>query len=191
LTGSSPSSERRSALIGTSSSTSTAPPSPAATRPTIPNPGFDRLRVWVPQRQRVRVKQSGEFDRVEWIKPWRVFPEELVETPDRFVFYVPSSSVYELLTAGILTPEGMAVWSLWGGYLHQPSGKKLAAVLDEADVPLRSLHTSGHASVADLRRLTEAIEPEAVVPIHSEATHRFAELFDDVQPHPDGEWWEV
>jgi len=163
----------------------------AATRPTIPQPGFDRLRVWVPQRQRVRVKQSGEFDRIDWIKPWRAFPGELAKAPERFVFHVPSSSVYELLTAGVLTPDGLAVWSLWGGYLHQPSGKKMAAALDQADVPLTSLHTSGHASVADLRRLRKAIDPATVVPIHSEATHRFVELFDDVQPHSDGEWWEL
>jgi ribonuclease J len=32
-----------------------------ASRSTIPQPGFDALRVYVPQRQRVRVKQSGEF----------------------------------------------------------------------------------------------------------------------------------
>lgn len=58
-------------------------------------------------------------------------------------------------------------------------------------MPFESLHTSGHASVTDLRRLVTAIGPGAVVPIHSEATHRFTELFDRVVPYLDGEWWEV
>ena len=43
----------------------------------IPQPGFKRLKVYVPQSQRVRVKNSGEFDRVNAIKSYRVFPEDL------------------------------------------------------------------------------------------------------------------
>lgn len=94
----------------------------AATRDTIPQPGFDRYRVWVPQRQRVKVKQAREFDRVAWIKECRVFPEELAADPSRWVFHVPSSSADELVRAGVLTAHGLAAWSLWGGYLDQPSG---------------------------------------------------------------------
>jgi ribonuclease J len=57
----------------------------AATRDTIPQPGFDALRVYVPQRQRVRVKQSGEFHRVAAIAQHRVFPEDLAREPGRFL----------------------------------------------------------------------------------------------------------
>jgi ribonuclease J len=163
----------------------------AAARPTIPQPGFPNLRVYVPNRQRVRVKTTGEFGRTESIRPVRVFPEELAADPGRFVFHVPSSTVRELVAAGVLGPEGVAVWSLWGGYLTDPSGVALTALLDGQGIPLVHLHTSGHASVPDLRRLVEAVDPKRVVPIHSEAAGRFSALFPRVECHDDGAWWEV
>lgn len=163
----------------------------AATRSTIPQPGFSGLRVFVPQRQRVRVKQAQEFWRTAEIKPIRVFGEELAAQPHRFLFYVPSSTARELVNTGVLTKDGAAVWSLWEGYLHAPSGQRLVSMLTAHGVPFSSIHTSGHASVPDLQRLVTAMEPQRVVPIHSEATNRFAELFASVERHTDGEWWEV
>jgi ribonuclease J len=163
----------------------------AATRPTIPQPGFDALRVYVPNRQRVRVKESGEFDRVARIRDHRVFPEELAQTPERFLLHVPSSTAAELLRAGVLTPEGLAVWSLWEGYLDDPGGVRLRGALAAAKVDMEHRHTSGHASVADLRRLVSALAPACVVPMHSEGGDRFSELFTGVDRQLDGVWWEV
>ena len=51
----------------------------AATRSTIPQLGFPDLRVYVSQRQRVLVKDSGEFNRVQELRVYALFdPEELV-----------------------------------------------------------------------------------------------------------------
>jgi len=163
----------------------------AATRSSIPQPGFDGLRVYVPNRQRVLVKQSGEFDRVEWIRPHRVFLDEVAADPGRFVFHVPSSTARELVRAGALTRVGTAVWSLWDGYLSQRSGTQLVTHLADHKIPMRHLHTSGHASVKDLRRLVDAVRPSRVVPIHSEAGDRYPDLFPGVECHTDGDWWEV
>lgn len=74
----------------------------SATRSTIPQPGFDSLRVLVPNRQRVRVKTSGEFHRVAGIRGCRVFPEELAAHPERFVLHVATSTARELVSAGAL-----------------------------------------------------------------------------------------
>lgn len=163
----------------------------ASTRPSIPQPGFEGLRVYVPNRQRVRVKQSKEFWRTKQVAPVRVFPEELAADPGRFVFHVPSSTLRELIAAGVLGPDGVAVWSLWDGYLQDRSGAALRSMLSDRGIDLVRLHTSGHASVTDLKRLVVALDPATVVPIHSEATGRFEQLFANVEQHRDGEWWEV
>ena len=163
----------------------------SATRPSIPQVGFDGLRVYVPQRQRVRVKESQEFHRVRNLGEARVFIEELAANPGGFAFHVPSSTVYELLRGGGLDVNGTAVWSMWEGYLTDPSGRRLMAALRDHDVPLVSMHTSGHASVKDLQRLVQAFQPGRVVPMHSAATDRFAALFPRVEQHHDNEWWTV
>jgi ribonuclease J len=163
----------------------------AATRATIPQPGFPDLRVYVPNRQRMRVKSSGEFCRTHRIRGVRVFPEELAQHPERFLLHVPTSTARELIATGMLSSSGVAVWSLWDGYLLEPSGRALTALLEAEGIPLAHVHTSGHASVADLRRLVTAFDPDRVVPIHSEAGDRFAGLFPRVDVQSDGTWWEV
>ena len=159
-------------------------------RPTIPQPGFPDYKVYIPNRQRVLVKQSGEFDRLEFIRDCRVFPEWLVTNRDKLTLLMPSSTVPELLRKNVLH-EGVVVWSLWPGYLREPSGARMRRTLDAAGVPFVLDHASGHAPVADLQLLAAALRPGKVVPIHTEAGDRFGEYFADVEAHPDGEWWEV
>jgi ribonuclease J len=162
---------------------------PAATRASIPQLGFPGLRVYVPQRQRVLVKESGEFDRVQQLGAARVYHEELAASPERFVLHVSGSVVHELIGRGALVPPGLVLWSMWTGYLRDASGKRLERRVRDAGLGFETLHTSGHASVKDLRRLVDAVRPATLVPIHSEATDRFEELFPRVERHADGEWW--
>ncbi|MFM7061502.1 MAG: MBL fold metallo-hydrolase [Actinomycetes bacterium] len=161
----------------------------AAARPTIPQPGFDGLRVYVPNRQRVLVKRSAEFWRTRNVAGVRVFPEEMSADPGRFTLHVPASTIPELVRAGVLDRSGVAVWSMWEGYLNMSSGQRTPPLLADHQVPFQTIHTSGHASVPDLQRLVGALDPGVVVPIHSEATGRFAEFFPNVHQHADGEWW--
>jgi ribonuclease J len=159
-------------------------------RSSIPQPGFDGLRVYVPERQRRLVRQSGEFERVATIAGVRAFVDELATLRGRVAFLGTSSTTRELVEAGAVH-GGAVVWSLWRGYLDTPSGRSLQAMLAEADVPMIEIHTSGHAYVEDLQRLVDAFAPARVVPIHSEATDRFGDCFPRVEQHADCEWWEV
>lgn len=168
----------------------TATVAQATGRSTIPQPGFDGFLVYVPRRQRRRVLQSREFGRVAEIADVRRYPEDLAAGRGKLAYLGTSSTAEELVDAGALR-DGAAVWSLWYGYLDQPAGQRLHALLVEAGVPLVQHHTSGHASVEDLQRLVAAFDPARVVPIHSEATDRFGDHFPRVEPHADGTWWEV
>jgi ribonuclease J len=159
-------------------------------RPTVPQPGFPDYKVYIPNRQRVLVKQSGEFDRLELVRRCRVFPEWLLTNRNKVTLLMPSSTVPELLRTDALH-DGVVVWSLWPGYLSAPTGARMRQTLEAADVPFVFDHASGHASVADLQLLAAALRPGRVVPIHTEAGDRFDEYFADVEAHSDGEWWEV
>ena len=48
----------------------------------------------------------------------------------------------------------------------------------------------GHASPADLKAYVAAISARKVVPIHSFMPEHYPELFNNVEAHGDGEWWE-
>lgn len=168
----------------------TATVAQATGRSTIPQPGFEGFAVYVPQRQRQRILQTREFHRVAEIADARRFGEDLATGRGKLAYLGTSSTAKELIDAGALR-DGAVVWSLWHGYLEQASGRRLCDLLVEAEVPLLEHHTSGHACVEDLTRLVEAFAAARVVPIHSEATDRFADHFPRVEQHPDGEWWKV
>jgi len=159
-------------------------------RESIPQPGFPDYKVYVPNRQRVLVKTSREFDRINLIRDCRVFPEWLAEHAGKVTLLLPSSANAELLRAGVLT-GGEVVWSIWPGYLKDSSGKRLITALKAADVPFAVDHASGHAGVADLQRLVCALTPTRLVPIHTEGADRYVDYFAHVDQHVDGEWWSV
>lgn len=161
----------------------------ATGRTSIPQPGFPSLGVWIPRRQRLQVKESAEFHRTEAVRSLRVFPEQLAAEPGKYVVFTGSSSVCELIRDGGLTAEGVLVWSMWSGYLNEPSGHRIRELLAGAEVRLIEHHTSGHASVGALQRLVRAIDPGVVVPIHTESASTFDRHFPRTSVHDDGEWW--
>jgi ribonuclease J len=158
----------------------------------IPQAGADwpRVHVFVPVWQRVKVKNAGEFHRVEEVRPSRVYTNWLAANRSRLVTMFSVASGPALAKADCLDSAAL-IWSLWSGYLTEPSGIRLQAFLDKYKIPLVEEHTSGHATVADLARLAQALDPGRIVPIHSFGSHRFADHFANVTMEDDGVWWEV
>jgi ribonuclease J len=166
----------------------------ATGRPSIPtvSDNWPRVHVYTPLRQRVRIKKSGQFERVARIRDRRLYPEQLRERANQLVLFgAYQSEVPNLIGDGLLN-GGAVIWSMWDGYLDQLSGQRLKTALQSANVPLIQHHTSGHATPADLVRLVGALRPDAVVPIHTEAPDAYASsVGESVQPHDDGSWWLV
>jgi ribonuclease J len=160
----------------------------ATGNPNIPKAGFNQLLVYVPLRQRVRVKESGEFGRVSAIRPVRIYPEELAGRAKEVVLTFRASMIREVENAGCLA-GAVAVWSMWPGYLEQPGQERLLEFFRRQGIPLKTHHASGHAYLPDLQRLAKAVAPKRLVPVHSFAPQRFAEFFENVEAHCDGEWW--
>ena len=63
-------------------------------RNTIPqvNPDWPKIAAYLPLRQRVRVKRTGQFHRTEAVKPQRVFDEDLAAAPGRGCCSAPSKA---------------------------------------------------------------------------------------------------
>jgi ribonuclease J len=84
------------------------------------------------------------------------------------------------------------IWSQWAGYLPSPANQDFLAKLKERGADLEVIHTSGHASIVDLKRLAAALAPDVLVPVHTFEGDRYAELFGaNVVQRSDGEWWRV
>lgn len=155
-----------------------------------PDPAWPHVRTYLPRWQAIRIKNTGEFNRLEDVNPYRLYPEDLAANPQRYVLLFSAGEGRRLAAARALTGATCS-WSLWSGYLAEPSGRRLTDLLSEHDIPLVEHHTSGHASVTDLRRLAQAIDPDRVVPIHTDGPDAYDDLHPNVTPQPDGLWWQV
>ena len=75
----------------------------ATGRATIPQPGFDGLRVYVRQHERRTVIARRAFACIDAIRAYRIFPEELVRRRRALVIVGRDSVLPELDRAGVLT----------------------------------------------------------------------------------------
>ena len=156
----------------------------------IPQADWSRIRVYVPQAQRVRIKESEQFWRVNDLGASRIFAEQLAADPNQWVMCFRQSMLRELDRAGCFR-EAHAVWLMWAGYLNNEAGQLFRNSLASLGIDLTIIHASGHATVKDLQRFAAAVDADRVVPIHTEAPARYSSLFERVTPQSNGSWWEV
>lgn len=160
----------------------------ATENPRLPQADWDGVRVFLPRSQKVRIKRLKAFDVSEQYRGSRIYPEELAGVAHSSVMLFRPSLIPDLEEAACL--EGARLfYSMWPGYLERDSARPLLGWLSDRGIPLEHVHTSGHASVHDLRRLREAFGSAVLVPIHSEHGERYEELFGNVTRRRDGEWW--
>jgi len=162
----------------------------ATGRDTVPQAEWDRVRVYLPRTQRTRVIREKAFDRTNALRPQRIFAEELVTRRSELVMLFRASMCRELEAIGCLD-GAKAVWSLWPGYLEEPSGERVQRWLHDREIPMVIHHSSGHAHIPDLVRLAEAIAPDRIVPIHSTAADRFGDFLPRVERRQDQELWKA
>jgi ribonuclease J len=158
----------------------------------IPQParGWPNIAVFIPQAQRIHLKRKGIAPLVDSYRGFRLWPENLAAQAPRSVMLFRGWMLRDLERAQALT-SAKVIWSQWEGYLEEGSGAKLKVECAARSIPFEVIHTSGHASIADLKRLAAAVKPKALVPIHTFGAERFPELFANVRLRRDREWWEV
>lgn len=162
----------------------------ATKRPTIPQAGWDGVRVYVPHSQRRRVIEHEAFDRIDAVRASRIYADELRERASDVVMTCRASMLGELERGGCLG-GAEAVWSMWPGYLDRLAGPQLRERLSGLGITLEVVHASGHAATDDLQEFASAVKPEHLVPIHTSAAEQFADLFSQVEIQEDGQWWPV
>lgn len=160
--------------------------------PNIPGAGWPNLAVYVPEYQRRHIARAKRFDIIDRYKKNRIYREMLGPMLGRTAMLLRPAMLPDLDLMAGAWKEARVIWSQWDGYLGQPGMVGFQARLTERNISVEVIHTSGHASVADLKRLAAALQPDALVPVHTFKADWFAELFGNhVTRRRDGEWWEV
>jgi ribonuclease J len=113
---------------------------------------------------------------------------------DRLVMIVRPTVQWDLEHFLHKYTDGCFIYSMWDGYKNRPG--KTRDFLDfiaAKGMPREDIHTSGHADLAGLTKMVNAVRPKIIVPIHTFEGDKYAELFPgtNVQRVDDGETIEI
>ena len=92
----------------------------------------------------------------------------MAKTP--FVMCVRSSMLRYLkgLSKIMSFEGGLLVYSMWSGYQQQPEMSRFLKECEDMGLRSVTLHTSGHADPYTIRRLIERVQPNEIIPVHTE-----------------------
>jgi len=157
--------------------------------PRLPQPGWRGFSVYLPWYQKKMIIQKKLFDFAGSFKNFRIYPEHLRELAGNSMILFRPSMRFEFEKEKCLD-QATLIYSLWSGYLEDEQYSGFLDWLKKMNIPLIQCHTSGHAPLADLKKLANAISPKMLVPIHTFNPEIYDDHFNNVVLKNDGQWWE-
>lgn len=160
----------------------------------IPRPcsDFDRLRVLILPSGKRLFARAGRADVADTMarQPYAISRRRLFSRPS--IIMLRDSMLRDFERGGIIfTPDDAYVFSNWSGYLDPTDERSAWSRAQAAGAKTLHLHTSGHASAADLQRFAADIAPRWLVPVHGMAWDDPGITLPPVQRLKDGEPWQV
>lgn len=154
----------------------------------LPQPGWKQIKVVITKAFSRLYKMKGREHFVDRMAKYGISASALAERPSHWTIMIRPSLIRDFEAKGV-RPTGQDAWSYsqWSGYLRQPDGQALQSWFDSAGAAARHIHTSGHASVADLLSFANAMKPKQLVPIHGVAWDDARRDFPNVTRLLDGE----
>lgn len=159
----------------------------ATENPNIPQSHWQDVSLFIPFAQRIQIKKLELFDLLKNHSKNRIYPEDIAAEPSKYVLLFRPLHMHDLESADCLSGASF-IYSQWEGYWNQGNFKDVGKWMKKHAIPKHNLHTSGHASPVDLKKLADAIDPKTVIPIHTFEPDQYQSLFKNVTQLNDGEW---
>ena len=129
----------------------------------IPSPAFDDVYAFITSRSRY-----------EGLKKYahRMGKDRIAKTP--FVMCVRTSMLRYIkgLSEKMSFEGGVLVYSFWSGYKETEDMKHFLAECENLGLKIVTLHTSGHADYESIKKLVNTVNPDEIIPIHTEAPEK-------------------
>jgi ribonuclease J len=160
----------------------------ATGNPNLPQSDWSDVVLMVPHSQRIKIKKNAWFDQLKQHSSNRIFRESIKENPGQYTLLFRPLCQGDLTRGECLTGAAYT-YSQWEGYWDRGEYDGVKQWLEQHGIDKQSIHTSGHASPVDLKKLVQALKPGKVVPIHTFKPEHYEKMYPNVEVHEDGEWW--
>lgn len=133
----------------------------------IPNPAFSDVYAFITSPTRYEGLEKYAH---------RMGKERIAKTP--FVMCVRSTMLRYLqdLSKKMSFADGLLVYSFWNGYKETDAIKRFLAECEQLGLEIVTLHTSGHADYEAIKKLVATVNPDEIIPIHTEAPEKLHHL---------------
>jgi len=148
--------------------------------PNLPTIDWNLIRVYNNESQLGKIMEPHFSDFLQRVK-LKDIGNQIFENSRDYVYFLrcPNKKLVDKLT-----PNGIInlVYSQWEGYLEE--GHKtycsdtILALKSLPGVNFETIHTSGHATLSDIKTLLMAVKPDRIVPIHTEKPALLKSLFE-------------
>jgi ribonuclease J len=153
----------------------------------LPQASWPRIKVCYPQRIADRFERIGLKDILSRHRKNGISWRRLREIEGRVVMLIRAGFLWDLKTFLDLK-GGTWIYSMWHGYFDRSGSlRSLKAYLEEKNVRIEELHTSGHATLPELSDLAKALNPKMIIPIHTFHPEKFKDHFSNVRLVNNGE----
>lgn len=149
-----------------------------------PSRDYPNIKVFYPYRLTQKIFNKIGEEYAKRFSPFYIPKDKLKKEQNNIVMAVRPSMRMDIEIAGL--KNGLFVYSLWSGYRDSEYQKEFENYLDRSGFTADVLHTSGHATVTDIRRVIAELEPKQVIPIHTMAPDSFIGLSENVVLKEDG-----
>ncbi len=109
---------------------------------------------------------------------------EINKNKNKFLMLARDNTIFPKIIKDIDKIEGAKIiYSMWNGYLTD----EFKEYCTKKGLSIEEVHTSGHATMEDLKTFAAAINPKTLIPIHTFEKDRYPSLFKNVKVLSDGE----
>jgi len=142
---------------------------------------FPKVKVYYPKSLTDIMVKRGLAAETVW--PFRgihkIGKDKFVEMADKLVVVVRPSVQEDLERYLRNYTGGCFIYSMYAGYKDQPGKTKdFVDFIASKGIPIKYIHTSGHADLDSLKKMVAIVKPKHIVPIHTFESKRYPELFN-------------
>jgi len=162
----------------------------------IPNISWSDIKVLSkddyakPHRKKLYLHQEyfDEFYKSVYSAENCVAFETIKSNPKKYAMKVSPYIMLDIVKR--LATKTNVIYSQWSGYqekTHNPNSYKVFQdLINEPLVSYEEIHTSGHATLSDLKKFSKALKPKKLIPIHTQEPELYKKHFDNVFLLEDG-----
>lgn len=150
----------------------------------IPQFNWRNIRVKFYKDQADTLANNVSTQTLYYYNTKKIDIEELKKKKNKILMLSRDNSIFPRIVKELDNVEGAKIiYSMWEGYL-KPEFEEYCV---KKGLIIEKVHTSGHATIEDLKAFSDAINPKNLIPMHTFGSSDYPNLFNRVRLLKDGE----